>query len=212
MKTIFPLIILLVSALVVSAQQTICSCTATTTFSNQHRSGAKHESKYNKFAKKKDTVSVKYIYEWEKKYSSLTDSISTGPQKPASKRKKGTPEDSLYILKGYMWFVKQEDNDCDLHVEIGTKDSADTRIAIEVTKENKKLQNKIKKELDKRQLLIMNCGTSDTKKAHFKKGISVLVVGLGFYDVSHKPDTNHGDAHTKKYSWELHPVKDIIFK
>jgi hypothetical protein len=39
----------------------------------------------------------------------------------------------------------------------------------------------------------------------------VLVTGVGFYDATHKPDTNHGDKHTRKYAWELHPVKEITF-
>ena len=57
----------------------------------------------------------------------------------------------------------------------------------------------------------MDCTTSNNNVAHFDDPLPVIVIGLGFYDASHKPDTNHGDVHTRKYSWELHPVQDIIF-
>jgi hypothetical protein len=57
----------------------------------------------------------------------------------------------------------------------------------------------------------MHCGTSSSNVAHFDVPIHVVVTGLGFYDKSHASDTNHGDVHTKKYSWELHPVRDIDF-
>jgi hypothetical protein len=194
----------------ISAQ--ICPCKATTSKPNQHRSGAKHVIDYEDFSLKDDTITVNYIYKWQNKYESKTSTIKTNPQNPASKRQHDTPEDSLYILKGFIWFVKQEDNDCDLHIEIGTRDSSDTRIIVEVPKENKVLQNKIFKKLELLHLKILNCTISKAKKAHFKTPIPVVVIGLGFYDASHKPDTSHGDAHSKKYSWELHPVKEIIFK
>jgi len=194
----------------ISAQ--ICPCESTTVKPHQQRSGAKHVENYDDFILKEDTITVKYIYKWQKKYKAKTAIIKTNPTNPASKRQHDTPEDSLYILKGFMWFVKQEDNDCDLHIEIGTKDSAATRIIVEVPKENQELQNKIFEKLESLHLKIVNCTISNPKKAHFKTPLPVIIVGLGFYDASHKPDTNHGDAHSKKYSWELHPVKEIIFE
>ena len=194
----------------VSAQ--VCSCKALTPKTLQRRSGAKHANNYDDFFLHKDTITVHYIYKWQKKYQAKTDIIKTNPANPASKRQHDTPEDSLYILKGFMWFVKQEDNDCDLHIEIGTKDSAATRIVVEVPRENQELRNKIFKKLESLHLKIVNCTISKSKKAHFKTPLPVIIIGLGFYDASHKPDTNHGDDHSKKYSWELHPVKEIIFE
>ena len=82
---------------------------------------------------------------------------------------------------------------------------------MEVSQENKSLQEKIKQHLDSLDLRILGCTTSKASKAHFKKGLPVIITGAGFYDATHKPDTNHGDRHTKKYSWELHPLKDIVF-
>jgi hypothetical protein len=195
-----------------SLAQVTCPCTATTQKKNQHRSGAKHVTNYNDFAWKEDTVDAPYIGHWEKKYKTQTRTIKRDPHNPLSKRKTGIPEDTLYIFKGWLWFVKLEENDCDFHMEIGPRNVLSTRIVVEVTRENLDLQHKIKDKLTERGLSIMGCGTSNSNVAHFDEPIPVVVTGLGFYDVSHKPNTNHGDIHTKKYSWELHPVMDIAFE
>ena len=191
--------------------QSTCPCIATTKKKNQHRSEAKHATNYDDFVLKEDTITTAYINKWERKYRTKTSSISRTPTNPASKRKHDTPEDSLYILKGFMWFVKLEGNDCDFHIEIGPRNVIGNRIIIEVTRENIELQKKIKDKLDELGLKIMHCGTSSSNTAHYDVPIPVVVTGLGFYDVSHAPNTNHGDIHSKKYSWELHPVRDIEF-
>ena len=196
----------------VAAQTPTCSCSPGTKKANQQRSGAKHATNYEDFVSKDDTITVAYINKWERKYKTKTSTISVTPSNPASKRKPDTPEDTLYILKGFLWFVKQEENDCDFHIEIGPQNVFGNRIIIEVTKENTSLQQKIREELTARDLKIMNCNTHNNNVAHFDDPVPVVVIGLGFYDKSHKPDTNHGDVHTKRYSWELHPVKDIIFE
>ncbi len=151
------------------------------------------------------------MYTWQDRYATQTDSITTTPGKPASERMHGTPEDTMYTIKAFLWFVKMEENDCDLHMELGTADGTAIRMVVELPAEHKAVQTQLRKELAKRGLPIMNCGTSNAKKAHFAKGIPMLVRGIGFYDASHKPDTNHGDSHTRKYSWELHPVVAISF-
>ena len=178
---------------------------------NQHRSDAKHVTSYEDFILKEDTISVEYMHKWEAKFKNKVTNIKTTPTNPASKRKNGTPEDTLYILKGFLWFVSQEGNDCDFHIEIGTDNVFKTRIIVEVTKENTVLQKKIREELFGRGLTIMDCNTHSSNEAHFDTPLPVIIIGLGFYDKSHAPNTNHGDIHTKKFSWELHPVQDIIF-
>ena len=193
------------------AQPTGCPCTATTQAANQSRTAAKHEINYSKYILKTDTIGVGYIYAWQAAYDALTSQIKANPNNQASKRKQGTPEDTLYILKGFMWYVKLEPNDCDFHIEIGTDNPPDTRIVVEVTQENKAVQKKIRQELDSRQLHIKGCKPGHSADSHFPQGIPVVVTGLGFYDASHKPNTNHGDAHTKLYSWELHPLKEVVF-
>jgi len=191
--------------------QTTCPCTATTEKSRQHRTSAKHVTNYDDFVLKEDTVTTSYINKWQKKYKSKTDGITTTPGKITSERKHITPEDTLYIFKGFMWYVKQEKNDCDFHIEIGPKNVNRSRVIVEVPEENTELQKKIRDQLDALQLKIFNCNTHNTNIAHFDDPLPVIVIGLGFYDASHKPGDNHGDVHTNKYSWELHPVKDIIF-
>lgn len=211
MLKIILLSLLFAAPSILFAQNSICSCTPTTNITRQHRTDAKHETHYSNYQLRQDTIAVKYIRKWQKKYTDLTDSIVTNPLNPNSRRKSGTPEDSLYILKGYMWFVSQEENDCDLHIEIGSKTKSSSRIIVEVPQENCDLQKRIKAHLDSLGLFILDVNTSNSEKAHFTKGIPCVVTGLGFYDASHKPNTNHGDKHTKKYSWELHPVKEIRF-
>ena len=204
------LYLLLIAGTAILAQNN-CPSIPTTKKANQDRTVAKHETNYSHFKKKKDTISVDYIYNWQAKYDSKTSLITTTVGKPTTLREHGTPEDSLYILKGYLWLVRMEENDCDFHMEIGPADSAGTRVVVEVPQENTTAQTKIRNEMNKRQLHIENCKPGTSKGYHFKTGIPVVITGLGFYDASHKPNTNHGDDHTKIYSWELHPVKAIVF-
>ena len=156
-------------------------------------------------------IQIEDIYQWENKYEKATKSISWKPLSKKGRRRKGTPEDTVYTLKGYLWFVHLIKFDCDLHIEIGSKDSSATRIIVEVPYKNAAVQNKIKHYLDSLGLPILGCTENDFNKAHFKYGIPVLVKGYGFYDSFHKANKTHGDRHTNKYLWELHPVTDIEF-
>jgi hypothetical protein len=187
----------------------LCHCVAETTLERQHRGAVKHLTNFTSIHERKRFLTPEEMYGWQDAYAHRTADIKTNPANPASARLADSPEDTMYTIKAYLWFVKLEENDCDMHIEIGPKRVSATRLVVEVPRENKKLQQKIRKQLDALGLLIMGCGTSQSAKAHFKKGIPVLVRGVGFYDASHKPNTNHGDAHTKKYSWELHPVVDV---
>jgi len=192
----------------------VCPCNASTPFDHQERTDAKHVSNFNGFVTKDDTINTTYITKWDKKYNATTKNITIKANSSNGDRQPNTPEDTLYTLKGFMWFVKQEDNDCDFHIEIGpSKTNAGAiRIVVEVPKENEVLQKKIKDHLDAIGEKILGCGTSKKDIAHFDVPIPVVVTGLGFYDASHKPPkTNHGDVHTNKRVWELHPVTDIVF-
>lgn len=208
--------ILLTAALsfcnLLASAQPICNCTPSTEKDHQDRTDAKHAANYDDFILKEDTVDIAYVSKWQSKYKTKTNTITKSANGANSQRQHNTPEDSLYIFKGYMWFVKKEGNDCDFHIEIGNTNVYRTRFVVEVPRENNELQQKIKQHLDDLGLKIMGCGTTNTNVAHFDHPLKCVVIGLGFYDASHKPNTNHGDVHTKRYSWELHPVKDIIFK
>jgi hypothetical protein len=197
MKTI--LIVSFLLAVKVSLSQ---ECTPTTVKTNQDRTKDKHVIDFKKFNEHKALIDTKYIGRWQKHYTALTDEIEPRAKNPASVRKSDTPEDSIYNLKGYMWFVKREGNDCDLHIEIGGKSGNGTRIIVEVPTENKKVQKKILDKMEKQSLSL---------NKHFVSGLPVMVRGVGFYDASHEPGTNHGDEHCNRYSWELHPVIDLDF-
>ena len=199
----------LISFIYAEAQD--CTCKALLPIQFQPRGPEKNIIKDSAFNKVNRVLSINDIYNWQKKYEKLTGTISWNPGNRNSKRRPGTPEDSLYIIKGYMWFVHQIGFDCDYHIEIGTKDSSATRIIVEVPYTNLSVQNKIKAHLDRLDLPILGCTEKNPLKAHFSKGIPVLIIGYGFYDSFHKVNKNHGDQHTKKYLWEIHPVTEINF-
>lgn len=203
-----PLILLALLIPCLTNSQQLCDCNASTLKEKQRRSNVKHISNYSSIAKRSSLLTIEEMYTWDSKYAGKTAHVSV---QPTSARLHNTPEDTMYTIKCYLWFVKVEENDCDMHMEIGTSNIADTRMVVEVPKENAALQTRIKQKLDELGLKIMNCGTKNKKKAHFTKGVPVQVTGIGFYDASHKANTNHGDSCTKKYVWELHPVTEVVF-
>ncbi|MFL5788747.1 MAG: hypothetical protein ACJ748_11885 [Flavisolibacter sp.] len=188
-----------------------CTCNALMPIRLQPRGIEKNKLQDNFSKYSLNTISIYDIYKWQDHYNNITSGISWNPNSIKSKRRVATPEDSIYVLKGYLWFVHKIGFDCDYHIEIGDKDSAATRIIVEVPYTNPAVQKKIKEHLDSLALPIMGCNEKNEKKAHFTKGLPVLVYGFGFYDSFHKVNKSHGDEHTKKYLWEIHPVTDIVF-
>jgi hypothetical protein len=178
-----------------------CDCIGTNQ-DVQYRTKSKHETHYEKYPLVKDTISPKVMISWQKRYKKKVKDVN---RKNVQKlRVRGTPEDSMYILKGYMYFVKHEKSssgDCDFHIEIGTEKKSGKRVVVEMTKEKCSEQKRV---LD----YIKSKGYRLGKE--FKKGIPCIVIGLGFYDGWHTPN-QHGRKNTHGSSWELHPVKDIIF-
>ena len=175
-----------------------CDCSPTTKVTKQYRTDAKHETNFNNFSKAKYEITPNIIIGWEKKYKSKTNDIGKDDI-----RWNLTPEDSLYVLKGWMYFMKQEANDCDFHIEIGPENQkSNSRVIVEITNNNCDLQKKV-----------YNYITSKGFKLNkqFDYGLECTVTGLGFYDGTHKP-AQHGGTHTHKTSWELHPVKTFEFQ
>ena len=187
-----------------------CSCKAMLPIALQPRGNEKN-IKSNHPILHDSIIQIGEIYRWQNAYAKTTSTITWKPLSKKSIRKLNTPEDTLYTLKGYLWFVHLIKFDCDLHIEIGDKDSAAKRIIVEVPYGNTAVQNKITHYLDSLGLPLLGCTERDFNKAHFKHGIPVLVKGYGFYDAYHKENKSHGDQHTSKYLWELHPVTDIEF-
>jgi hypothetical protein len=199
MKTKLILLFLFIAIVKLPAQQNPCDCKGTNP-DVQYRSKAKHETKFDIYPYAKDTITPETIISWEKKYKKKTKQINRKNVNPV--RVSGTPEDSLYILKGYIYFVRHEkssNGDCDFHIEIGPEKKSKKRVVVEVTKDNCKEQGKITDQIN-------SLGYKFGKD--FKKGVHCVVIGLAFYDGWHKPK-NHGRAKTHGSSWELHPVQKI---
>ena len=197
MKTKLLVLFFLIATTGLYAQKDPCECNETTEISGQFRTKAKHVTDYNSYPKAKEVISPEDVISWELSYSTYTRDIKEGTD-----RVHDTPEDSLYTLKGYMYFLKQEANDCDFHIEIGPKNKRSTRrVIVEVSKENCALQQEILS-------YIKSKGYGKNKQ--FNKGIPCELTGLGFYDAIHKPK-NHGGKFTHKTSWEIHPVKSLKF-
>jgi len=182
---------------VLLAQKDPCNCNETTPIDRQHRTKAKHVTNYGAYARAKYNITPDDVTGWQDLYSTFTRNANKDTERILE-----TPEDSLFVLDGYMYFVKQEANDCDYHIEIGPKSiKSKRRIIVEVSQENCDLQQKIME-------YIVSNGFKLNKQ--FTKGLPCTVIGLGFYDAAHKPN-HHGGNYTHKTSWELHPVKSIEF-
>ncbi len=172
-----------------------------------YRQAAKMETQFGNYAKSGHMLAPSDVHAWESLYKKTVNGNTVGR---LTARIAGSPEDSLYVLKGYMWFVKHE-VDCDFHIQIGTADkSAGGRAVVEVTHNNCQLQKKILDTLAARK---------DRLGIEFKQGIPVTVIGLGFYDWQHQlkpaPKSAGPDSPLRKQegtAWELHPVEDIQFK
>ena len=182
-----------------------CSCTP------QHgkkpyRLEAKSETQYQAYPVSAVLLTPLAIHRWEKKYTKVANGKKVDRITP---RLPNTPEDSLYTLKGYMWFVRRE-IDCDFHIQIGPAGKqGKKRAVVEVTHENCALQKVIEDTLTAR-------GYQFGKE--FPQGIPVTVVGLGFYDYQHRlkkaPPNTPANSPLRKQegtAWELHPVRAITF-
>ena len=172
-----------------------------------YRVAAKTETGYGGFPVSGIVLTPLAIHRWEKKYAQKTSGGSIGR---LTARLKATPEDSLYTLEGYMWFVRKE-IDCDYHCQIGPAGKKGKRRAVvEISLENCTLQNAIDDTLKARGY---DFGTE------FPRGIPVTVRGLGFYDgqhgLKHPPANTPPDSPLRKQegtAWELHPVRDLEFR
>jgi len=179
-----------------AARQDPCNCKPNVGKKRPYRLDAKWETNYGSYAVRTDTITTSTVRGWESRYKKMDRNVIW-----STKRLKGTPEDTLYVLKGWMWYVKQE-VDCDLHIEIGPSGKSGKRTVVEVTKDNCELEKAILKRMEQEGYALAK---------EFKKGIPCVVVGLGFYDGQH-PLKAESRAAERGSSWELHPVKSIEFK
>jgi hypothetical protein len=188
---------ILTGLLTAAAQVNPCGCTPNVGKTRPYRLDAKWETKYDSYPVFADTITSFTVRSWESSYKkNVATKVIWN-----TKRVKKTPEDTLYVLKGWMWYVKQE-VDCDMHIEIGPKQKSGKRTVVEVTKDNCKLQ----------EAILQRMQTEGYKlKTEFKQGLPCVVVGLGFYDGQHPLKANSRKVESGS-SWELHPVKSIEFR
>jgi hypothetical protein len=131
-------VLITTGVLTASAQQNPCDCKPNVGKTHPYRLDAKWETKYDSYAVFVDTITATTIRSWESRYKkTVTQKVIW-----STKRLTQTPEDTLYVLKGWIWYVKQE-VDCDMHIEIGPKQKGSKRTVVEVTKDNCKLQEAI---------------------------------------------------------------------
>lgn len=169
-----------------------------------YRFEAKREKQYESYPVAQKPMTLSSTRQWQKEYAKLMKREVTRE----TKRVKRTPEDSLYTLEGYLWYVKKQ-IDCDFHMQIGPKGKSGRRTVVEITVDNCEMQRMILDTLKSR-------GFSAQGK-EFEEGIPVTVVGLGFYDGQHatKKAKKGAASWLKKQegtAWELHPVRAIVFK
>jgi len=182
-----------------------CNCKGTDP-KLQYRTKAKHEVHFSKYHKSHGIISPDVMMGWEETYKDSTVSITPKGKALKTPRKKHTPEDSLYTLEGFLYFIAIQD-DCDYHMEIGPQDETAPRVVVELTTDRCSVQKQLLKKLKSLGHKIR----SFKLRREFSPGIKCTVTGLGFYDGWHKPDA-HGRAPTHHTSWELHPVQTITLQ
>jgi len=119
----------------------------------------------------------------------------------------------VVTLKGELWRVNVEANDCDFHLEIAGigGGQGDDRIIVEIPQG----PNFIAARNALLQALKVN-GVTLKPQTPLAQAIHVQVLGFSFYDAWHFSSTNpqrghgHGSAQVASL-WEIHPVFAIIF-
>ena len=193
------------------AQSNPCDCQPSVGEHHPYRLIAKWETDLSKYHRAKDTLAPASLHAWQNLYRQVVNKRTVGWNTP---RLKGTPEDSVYILRGWLWYVRKE-GDCDYHLQIGKKNKrAKRRAVVEVTIKNCALQRAL---LD--TLLSRGYTLSEISKGfELKRGILVSIAGLGLYDGEHGIKTPPKSVASTSplwkqegTAWELHPVFEMSF-
>jgi hypothetical protein len=194
------------------AQGNPCDCQPIVGELHPYRLVAKWETDQAKYHRAKDALAPVSVHAWQDMYSKTVNKQTVSWNTP---RLKGTPEDSLYTLQGWLWYVRKE-GDCDYHIQVGKKNKrAKRRAVVEVTVKNCALQQALLDTLRARGYTLSEIN----KGVELKRGILVSVVGLGFYDGEHgiktPPKSVAGTSLLWKQegtAWELHPVFEMNFE
>ena len=110
-----------------------------------YRALAKHDTACKGLPERRSFITVETIRSWEKKYpvDLLIKTENNG-------RMSGTPEDTLYHLKGWIYSIKTDKADCDLHIQVGPQDPRKPRVVIEIPPEKCVLQDSLIKQFTRK--------------------------------------------------------------
>lgn len=178
------------------------ACKATTLKGSQQRTKLKHRAPV---ATTPTNTTVAQVIGWA--LPDLSDPEVKRSALPLDGR-----EQKVFTLRGDIWIVKTEGNDCDYHVELsapgGSED--DPRIIVEIPQERRAVRAALIK-------AVKAAGNGDLgshKSVTIRTSVPVTVTGFGFIDSYHwakrkpKVGNGHGSANVATL-WELHPVIDL---
>ena len=126
------------------------------------------------------------------------------------------PREQLeFTLRGDLWRIKQEGNDCDFHLEISAPGGSDTdgRVIVEIPREQTAIRDRLIK-------AVKDSGNGDLTQSpdkDFAMALPITVTGYAFIDGTHwtKKSPKKGNKHGTQYVgtlWELHPVLNLTTK
>ena len=194
--------------LVLSVSQSAAAditCTPTKTVPNQNRTRMKHRTPASGSSNPALTTVAAMI----------AASPAAGTNTPGFRTAVGPidpRENAAVILKGDLWQVNVESNDCDFHLEIsevgGTATSDRVIVEIPQTVRFTATRNAFLRGLQA-------AGVTLQSRTPLTHPIRVQVLGFMFFDAWHFSSTNprgnsHGSAQVDSI-WEVHPVWAIIF-
>jgi hypothetical protein len=181
-------------------------CTATQTVLKQNRTRMKHRTPPHQ----KPDVTLMTVAQI------VASAPATGINSPGA-RTSSIPIDpreaSVLTLKGDLWAINIEPNDCDFHLEVsevgGSVDNDRVIVEIPQTPPFVAARNALLNKLHA-------AGVTLHARTKLTQPIRVQVLGFAFYDAWHFSSTdpqrgNHHGSPQVASIWEIHPVWAIIF-
>jgi hypothetical protein len=203
MRRVVPFLLLV---LCVSAARADITCTPTQPLAQQNRTLMKHRTP------PQPNPGVKLITVTEIVASPPAVGVNS-PGARTSAQPIDPRETSVLTLKGDLWVINVEPNDCDFHLEVsevgGSVDSDRVIVEIPQTAPFVAARNALLNGLHA-------AGVTVHARTKLTQPIRIQVLGFGFYDRWHFSATNpqrgnhHGSPQVGSL-WEIHPVWAIIF-
>ncbi len=189
-----------------SAQDITCS--PTTALANQHRTHLKHRDLADSSAQVQ-SAKVGQVLLWSAP-ADITNPKTRKKDEPIAPR-----ESQVFTVKGNLWRVIVEDNDCDFHLELSAPGKLKTAARIIVELPQGAAFTAMREKL-LAELTANGYSISVGKSIALDDPIRVTVTGFAFYDSAHysKKAPQEGHNHgTKSVGtlWELHPIWTVTF-